>query len=104
MGGKIEIPTIDGNVELNIPTGTQPGDRKALRKRGLQRVGRNGERGDQWVTLKVQVPTKLTAKQKELLLEAFGEKGKDKDASGSTETKKGIFENIFGSSKKESTF
>ena len=75
MGGKVIIPTIDGDVEMTIPPGTQPGDRKTLRKRGLPRVvgrGKSDQKGDQWVTLKVEVPKSLTAAQKELLLQAFG--------------------------------
>ncbi|KAJ3308721.1 hypothetical protein HDV04_006210 [Boothiomyces sp. JEL0838] len=75
LGGKINIPTIDGDVELNIPQGSQPGDRKILRQRGIANVNQRGK-GDQIVTLKVKLPTSLTSKQKELLMEAFGDKKK----------------------------
>ena len=94
MGGSVTIPTIDGDVELNIPAGSQPGDRKTMRKRGMPKPGRySGDRGDQLITLKVKVPTKLTAKQKELLLEAFG------PSSEPVQEKKGIFESFFSSNK-----
>ncbi|KAJ3272002.1 hypothetical protein HDV01_006042 [Terramyces sp. JEL0728] len=73
LGGKIHIPTVDGDVELNIPQGSQPGDRKVLRQRGIVNVNQRGK-GDQIVTLKVKLPTSLTSKQKDLLLEAFAEK------------------------------
>ena len=123
LGGKITVPTIDGDVEMSVTPGTQPGERKALRKRGLQRfVGRQGkskdDRGDQWVTLRVDIPTSLTAKQKAGLLEVFGnssnanEKPKEESCftkSSSTESgepeedKKGFFSSVFGSSKKKAT-
>lgn len=55
MGGKIRIPTIDGDVEVKVPAGSQPEDSIALRGRGIQRL-RGGTRGDQIVQLKVQLP------------------------------------------------
>eukprot|EP00842_Homolaphlyctis_polyrhiza_P001394 jgi/Hompol1/2255/HPOL_005915-RA len=79
LGGSIRIPTIDGDVDLTIPPGTQSNDRKVLRRRGVPNVSagrRNSsgelERGDQWVTLQVSIPKTLTEKQKRLIEEAFG--------------------------------
>ena len=123
MGGKVIIPTIDGDVEMAVPPGTQPGDRKTLRKRGLPRVvgrGKSDDKGDQWVTLKVEVPKTLTSAQKELLLQAFSPpnakpKGSEKTTSADNkdkttddENKKegdcdknggGIFSSLFGGKK-----
>ncbi len=68
LGGNVRVPTVDGEVDLKIPPGSQPDDRKVLRKRGIPLVGRSeNERGDHWVTLKVAIPKKLTDKQRDLI-------------------------------------
>ena len=66
LGDSIEVPTIDGSVKLNIPEGTQSGTKQRLKGKGIKRLQRDG-RGDQYVTLKVEVPKSLTRKQQELL-------------------------------------
>ena len=61
-----EVPTLDGSVKLKIPTGTQNQKRFRLKAKGISSLdGRN--RGDQYVTVIVEVPTKLTSEQKQLL-------------------------------------
>ena len=70
MGAELEIPTIDGKVKYNLPAGTQTGTTFRLRGKGIPELRGRG-RGDQYVTVKVQVPTSLTAEQKEAL-NAFG--------------------------------
>lgn len=65
LGAKVMVPTIEGPVEMTIPAGTQGGQRLRLRGQGLNRRG--GGRGDQYAKLKIVVPPKLTAKEKELL-------------------------------------
>ncbi|OBZ90103.1 DnaJ 1, mitochondrial [Choanephora cucurbitarum] len=66
LGGRIRIPTVDGDVDVKIPSGAQPGDNIALRGRGIQRL-RSSQRGDQIVTLKVEFPRSLRGKQKEII-------------------------------------
>ncbi|CAO3656656.1 unnamed protein product [Mucor fragilis] len=66
LGGRIRIPTIDGEVDLKIPSGSQPEDNIALRGRGIQRL-RGSSRGDQIVQLKVELPRNLRGKQKEII-------------------------------------
>ncbi len=68
LGDTIEVPTIDGNVKLNVPEGTQSGTKQRLKGKGIRRLQREG-RGDQYVTFKVEVPKNLTKKQKDLLKE-----------------------------------
>ncbi|KAJ3153089.1 hypothetical protein HDU86_005387 [Geranomyces michiganensis] len=81
LGGTLRVPTIDGDVELAVPAGTQPMDRKRLRHRGVVKIDRSGgDRGDQWVTLKVELPKKLTPRQVELIEEAFGRRTEAKAA------------------------
>ena len=71
MGAELEIPTIDGKVKYNLPAGTQPGTTFRLRGKGIPELRGRG-RGDQYVTVNVQVPTGLTHEQKEAL-RAYGE-------------------------------
>lgn len=68
LGDEIEVPTISGKVKLKIPAGTQNGARFRLRGKGVQNVHGYGV-GDQHITVKVKVPTKLSEKQKQLLRE-----------------------------------
>ncbi len=70
MGAELEIPTIDGKVKYSLPAGTQTGTTFRLRGKGIPELRGRG-RGDQYVTVKVQVPTSLNAEQKEAL-NAFG--------------------------------
>lgn len=69
LGGQIEVPTPDGGrARLTIPEGTQTGQSFRLRGKGMP-VLSAGQFGDLYVSAKVEVPTKLTKKQKELLRE-----------------------------------
>ena len=71
LGAKLVIPTIDGNVEYDLPRGTQPGTVFRLRGKGIPSVNGRG-RGDQFVTVRVAVPTSLNDQQEEAL-RAFSE-------------------------------
>jgi len=68
LGAKVTVPTLDGPVEMKIPAGTQGGKRLRLRGQGLPtRINqRRGGRGDQYVKIKIVIPPKLTAKEKDL--------------------------------------
>lgn len=65
LGDKVRVPTLDGEVELSIPPGTQTGQTFRLRGKGVPHLRRNG-RGDQYVVVQVVVPTRLTPEQREL--------------------------------------
>jgi curved DNA-binding protein len=65
LGGRIKVPTLDGPVELRIPSGSQGGQVLRLREKGPARPG--GGRGDQYVRLKIVVPQKPSAKELDLL-------------------------------------
>ena len=67
LGAELQIETIDGKVKYNLPAGTQPGFTFRLRGKGAPSVNGRG-RGDQYVTVQVQVPTNLTSQQKDALL------------------------------------
>ena len=66
LGAELEIETVDGKVKYNVPAGTQPGTTFRLRGKGVPSVSGRG-RGDQYVTVRVAVPTSLTAEQREAL-------------------------------------
>ena len=75
MGAELEIPTIDGKVKYTLPAGTQTGTTFRLRGKGIPELRGRG-RGDQYVTIRVQVPTSMNAEQKEALrafAQAMGE-------------------------------
>jgi DnaJ-class molecular chaperone len=67
LGTKIEVPTIDGQVEMTIPPGTQSNQRLRLRGQGLNK--RKGGRGDEYVRLRVVVPKHVTAEEQRLFEE-----------------------------------
>ena len=66
LGATLKVPTLDGAVEYDIPEGTQSGTRFRLKGKGIPYI-RSKSRGDQYVTVNVEVPKNLTAKQKEIL-------------------------------------
>jgi molecular chaperone DnaJ len=68
LGTKVEIPTLRGRVEMNVPAGTPSGKVFRLRNQGLPAVEAR-KRGDQLVRVFVEVPKKLSDRQKELLRE-----------------------------------
>lgn len=71
LGDEIEIPTIHGMETLVIPAGTQPGKVFTLRRKGVPKLQRKDEFGNQRVIVTVVVPRELTEEQRELM-EAFG--------------------------------
>ena len=68
LGTKVTVATLDGEEEVEVPAGTQPGTVVTLRGRGMPTVGRRGS-GDQQVVLNVVIPRNLSARQRELLAE-----------------------------------
>ena len=75
LGGKVTIPTLTGPEEIDIPSGSQNGQVITLKRRGLPSVG-GGRRGNQHVQIYIEVPKKLTKKQRELL-EVYAETEND---------------------------
>ncbi len=67
LGTTVRVPTADGDEELEIKPGTQPGTEIRLRGRGVPHLRRAGARGDLHVLVDVTVPTKLTREQREAL-------------------------------------
>jgi len=72
LGAEVEVETVQGNVRIKIPAGTQPDALIRLRGKGVKMLRGSGF-GDHYVRIKVIVPRNLTGKQKELLKELDGE-------------------------------
>src|SRR5206468_10675453 len=70
LGTTVSVPTLDGDHELELEPGTQPGEIRVLRGRGMPVLQGFG-RGDQRILVNVQVPRRLTEEQRRLL-EQFG--------------------------------
>lgn len=65
LGGKLEVPTIDGKATIKIPPSTRSGQRFRLRERGVPSL-RGGQRGDQFVEVKIVLPDVIDEHSKEL--------------------------------------
>lgn len=68
LGTMIDVPTINGDVELNIPAGTQPNTRLRLKGQGVKDL-RSGIVGDQYIEVDVKIPTKLSKDERNLYTE-----------------------------------
>lgn len=64
LGTELKAPTLEGSVRLKVPPGTQGGQRFRLRERGLPGV--SGQRGDLYVVVQLQVPKKLSEREREI--------------------------------------
>jgi len=94
LGAEIEVPTLQGKVKYNIPEGTQTGTVFRLRNQGIQHL-RSNSRGDLYVKVNIDVPKRMTEKQKELLRQ-YEESIEDRD---SFEERKSFFDkmkDVFG--------
>ena len=81
LGARLKVPTADGEEEIEIKAGTQPGAEIRLRGKGVPHLRRAGSRGDLHVMVDVRVPTRLSAHQKELL-EEFAVEAGERDGQG----------------------
>ena len=87
LGATIEIPTLDGKMTYDIPEGTQTGTTFRLREKGIPYVNNRSRRGDQLVTVVVEIPTRLNREQKELLRQF-------EESLGDTPKRKKFFDTI----------
>jgi len=66
LGGEVPVPTLEGEVNLKIPAGSQNRQTFRLRGKGMPKLNRPAERGDLYVEINVRLPNSLTAEQREL--------------------------------------
>ena len=91
LGDEIAVSTLDGDIALKIPAGTQSGQQFRLRHKGVPDM-RGGERGDQIVTIHINIPGTLTEKQRDLvteLAESFG-----REVSPQPAASRGFFDKV----------
>jgi len=93
LGAVIDVQTLDGVVKMRIPEGTQPGRVFRIRDRGIpQAAGKNAPRGDHLVEVQVEVPTELTARQRELIEELARSSGEPQALA--SPPKKGLLDRV----------
>jgi molecular chaperone DnaJ len=76
VGTTVTVPTADGEVEVELPAGVQPGEVQVVRGRGMPSL-QTGRRGDLRVHLDVRIPRRLEPEQRRLLVELDGQIGED---------------------------
>lgn len=69
FGGEVSFPTLYGNVMCKVPAGTQSGKKIRLRGKGIVSMKDSKVHGDQYVTIQIQVPTRLTPEERQKLKE-----------------------------------
>lgn len=88
LGSKIEVPTIHGDKELEIPAGVQPNEKIRLRSMGVKDL-RTGVRGDQYVEINIVIPKKISKEEEKLY----------RELSSKTPKKESVFEKFKNSFK-----
>ena len=91
LGDTVQITTVDGNVNLKIPSGTQPNTTLSLQNKGVPRLGNPVARGNHEVLVKVKLPTRITEEERKLL-EGLASQYSDKNISSTS----GLFSKLFG--------
>ncbi len=98
LGGTVDVRTLNGVVEMKVPKGTQVDSKLLLRGKGIPHLHTAGKKGNHVVHLKIEIPTKVSKRQEELLRE-FDEEMKHSGAGifgRLAKTAGSAFETIFG--------
>lgn len=72
LGGRVRVPTLDGEVEVRVAPGTQPGDDCVLRGRGVQSAVHRSSKGDLFISFLVQIPRSADLPFRFLAVTQFG--------------------------------
>ena len=91
LGDTVDIMTVDGKVNLKIPSGTQPNSTLSLENKGVPRLGNPVARGNHQVLVKVKLPTRITEDERNLL-EDLASKYTEQNLSSNS----GLFSRLFG--------
>jgi molecular chaperone DnaJ len=92
LGTSVKVDTLDGQEEVEVPAGTQPGTVITLRGRGMPSL-RRGKPGDQHVVVNVVIPRNLSAEQRQML-EDFGATLTDRNLRAPEERDESIFARV----------
>jgi len=99
LGAEVTVPTLDedceGTATVDVKPGTQPGDTVVRRGQGVPRVGSRG-RGDQHIQWQVEIPSRLSAREKELLRELAAESEVEVENATAGKRGKGLFGRLKG--------
>jgi molecular chaperone DnaJ len=76
LGGYVNVPTLTGEAQLKVDAGTQPGEKRVMRGKGIKQLNKSST-GNQYVTFKVAIPTQINEKQKELMQQFAKESGEN---------------------------
>ncbi len=74
LGGSVTVPTLSGEAILKVDPGTQPGERRVMRGKGVKLLNKAGS-GNQYVTFKISIPTSINAKQRGMMEQIAKELG-----------------------------
>jgi len=66
LGGKIQIPLLTGSISMQIPKGTQGGQKLRLKGKGMPVYGKSDQKGDLYLGIQIKIPTRLTAEEEKL--------------------------------------
>ena len=91
LGDTVQIMTVDGKVNLKIPSGTQPNSTLSLEGKGVPRLGNPVARGNHEVLVKVILPTKVSEEER-VLLESLASQYSDNNVNANS----GLFSKLFG--------
>ncbi|ABM71225.1 DnaJ protein [Prochlorococcus marinus str. MIT 9515] len=91
LGDTLDIMTVDGKVNLKIPSGTQPNSTLSLENKGVPRLGNPVARGNHQVLVKVKLPTRITDEERNLL-----ENLASKYSEHNSNSNSGLFSKLFG--------
>lgn len=94
MGSEVVIPTLKGQVSLKIETGTKAGSILRMKEKGIKHLNSYG-RGDQLIRIDINVPNKLSSKEKDLLKEMMKFEKFHKDRKSRNKDSKKFFKNVF---------
>jgi len=92
LGAEVEVPTLDGSAKIKIPAGTPSGKTFTIKGKGAPRLGSH-QRGNQIIGIYIDVPKKLTPRQKELL-EEFDSLSSDDSGKSFKERLKDLFSGV----------
>jgi len=89
LGGECQVPTMEKDYHLEIPSGTPAGKIFKIKKHGIPVLGHESVRGDQYVRIEIEVPKKMNAQEQKFLKEFANQRDEKVQVK-----KKGIFERI----------
>ena len=82
LGTSLKVPVVDGEVTIKVPPGTQPEQVMRLKGNGAPILGNASNRGDHYVTMKVEIPSSVSKEEKELVEKLKGLQEKKGKKSG----------------------